>query len=121
MLSAATMFLFKRFGKRVLMRIQIINALIIQSRWVIEATRESFRNLESHKGECFQVAESETLGISIQKALEKLDWEPRLSCARTVEQVADFFKSQCAVRPERQICLRQIKEYYGNDKGGSGE
>lgn len=84
--------------------------------WVFEKIQESFQNLEGKKGDHFLVNESETLGLDITKALNRLDWEPRLSCDRVIEQVVDFFQSQQRGENEYQICLRQIAEFYGEVK-----
>ncbi len=81
--------------------------------WIFEKMRSSFEGLEGIDGQHFAVAESEKLGLSIQKALDRLDWKPILSCEQVVKQVVDFFKRQEAGEPERQICLRQIKDFYG--------
>ncbi|MEY8392963.1 CDP-glucose 4,6-dehydratase [Lachnospiraceae bacterium 45-W7] len=81
--------------------------------WIFEKIRCSFQGLDFIPGEHFTVTESETLGLNIQKALDKLDWKPLLTCEKVVEQVVDFFKSQAAGEWERQICLRQIKDFYG--------
>lgn len=79
--------------------------------WVFNKIQQYFNGLEYHDGERLQVAESETLGLDIQKVLGHLDWEPRLSCERTVEQVVDFFKAQQAGEWEREICMRQIAQF----------
>lgn len=84
--------------------------------WIFEKIKESFEGLEGKKGEQFQISESETLGLDIRKALDKLDWEPRLSCEKVVESVVDFFKSQQCGESEYQICMRQINDFYGGAK-----
>ncbi|MDE7017537.1 MAG: CDP-glucose 4,6-dehydratase [Lachnospiraceae bacterium] len=81
--------------------------------WVCEKIRASFRGLAFREGERFEVAESETLGLDISKALEELDWEPTLACEKVIDQVVEFFKCQEAGEWEREICLRQIAEFYG--------
>ena len=48
----------------------------------------------------------------IEKALRELDWEPDLTCDRTVGQVVDFFRAQQAGEPERSICMRQVSDFY---------
>lgn len=80
--------------------------------WIFEKIRSSFEGLDYKEGELFEVGESKTLGLDIQKALDKLDWEPVLSCEKVVEQVVEFFKCQKAGEWERQICMRQIAEFY---------
>ncbi len=81
--------------------------------WVFEKISSFFRGLDYKDGDRFEVSESETLGLDIGKSLEYLDWEPVLSCEKVVEQVVEFFKSQRAGEWERQICFRQISEFYG--------
>lgn len=81
--------------------------------WIFEKIRCSFEGLNYKEGEHFEVSESETLGLGIQKALDKLDWEPVLSCEKMIEQVVEFFKCQEVGEWERQICLRQIRAFYG--------
>lgn len=81
--------------------------------WIFEKIKDSFHGLNYTKGEHFEVSESETLGLDIQKALSRLDWRPILSCEEVVAQVVEFFKCQEAGEWERQICMRQIKEFYG--------
>lgn len=81
--------------------------------WIFEKIRSSFQGLDYKDGDQFEVAESETLGLDIQKALDRLDWEPVLSCEKVVGQVVEFFKCQEAGEWERQICMRQITEFYG--------
>lgn len=81
--------------------------------WIFERIRNSFHGLDYTEGEHFAVNESETLGLDIHKSLDRLDWRPILSCEEVVDQVVDFFKCQAAGEWERQICLRQMKEFYG--------
>lgn len=84
--------------------------------WIFEKIRCSFQGLGYKDGDQFEVAESETLGLDIRKALDQLDWEPVLSCEKVVEQVVEFFKCQEVGEEERCICLRQIKNFYGGCK-----
>lgn len=81
--------------------------------WIFGKIQDSFQGLTYQNGDRFKVAESETLGLDIRKALQELDWKPLLPCEKVVEQVVEFFKCQQAGQWERQICLRQIKEFYG--------
>ncbi len=81
--------------------------------WIFEKICCSFQGLEYKEGNRFEVAESETLGLDISKALKELDWEPVLTCEKVVEQVVEFFKCQQAGEWEREICLRQISGFYG--------
>ena len=81
--------------------------------WVFERIQETFTGLEGKKGERFQVNEAETLGLSIQKSLSMLDWKPSMSCDKVIDQVVEFFKCQRAGQWERQICFKQISDFYG--------
>ena len=83
--------------------------------WVFDKIRESFEGLDYREGGQFQVAESKTLGLDIQKALDRLEWMPRMSCEETVRQTAEFFKCQTEGQKEREICTRMIAAYYGQD------
>ncbi len=80
--------------------------------WVVEKIRESFAGLKETAGEALDVKESATLGLSIDKALNELDWEPRMTCEKTVEQVVAFFLAQQKNKPENEICFGQIREFY---------
>lgn len=81
--------------------------------WVFERMKERFSGLEGKKGEKFLVSESETLGLDIGKALKRLDWEPRLSCEKTIDLVVDFFKGQQAGYNVYEICKKQVSDFYG--------
>lgn len=81
--------------------------------WIFEKIKDSFHGLDYRSGDRFAVNESETLGLDIEKALDRLDWKPVLSCEEVVSQVVKFFLCQKGGEWERQICLRQITEFYG--------
>lgn len=80
--------------------------------WVFETINRTF-HMEDLKGQGIGVAESRTLGMDIQKALDLLDWEPVFSIEQSIDKVVDFFKRQQAGEAERDICMRQINEFYG--------
>ena len=80
--------------------------------WVFHKIKNTYDGLQAEAGSKFEVKESETLGLDIQKALTRFDWEPRLSCDRVVEQVTEYFMSQQKGENEHQICLRQISEFF---------
>lgn len=80
--------------------------------WVLARIKEYYDKLDASAGERFDVKESETLGLDITKSLERLDWEPLVSSDKMVELVVDFFKSQRNGESERDICNRQIAEFY---------
>ena len=81
--------------------------------WVFETISDAFHTLKNSVGKGIGVAESKTLGLDIQKSLERLDWEPVLPIEQTIEQVVEFFKCQQAGEEERDICMRQINEFFG--------
>ncbi len=83
--------------------------------WVVEKIKESFEGLKETNGVALEVKESATLGLSIDKTLRELDWEPRMTCDKTVEQVVQFFVAQQKQDSEKEICFRQIKEFYGEE------
>lgn len=62
------------------------------------------------------VSEPETLGLDITDAVSRLDWHPKLSCAKVLEQVVEFYKEQQAGESEYQICLKQIKDFFEGDE-----
>lgn len=80
--------------------------------WIFNKIKNTYNGLEVEAGLKFDVKESETLGLDIQKSLARLDWEPRLSCDRVVEQVTEYFMSKQSGEDEHEICLRQIAEFY---------
>lgn len=80
--------------------------------WVFQKIKNTYHGLEAETGAKLDVKESETLGLDIQKSLDRLDWEPRLSCERVVEQVTEYFMGRQAGEDDRTICLRQISEFY---------
>lgn len=80
--------------------------------WVVNKMQEHYTSAEYVVGETFAVTESKTLGLDIQKSLEKLDWEPILSCDKMLYNIVEFFKMQQAGVNEREICQKQIKEFF---------
>ncbi len=81
--------------------------------WVLEKIKVYYDGLVSAEGAHFDVKESETLGLDIHKSLDRLDWEPRLSCDEMIGMVVEFFTAQQKNENEYDICHRQIKYYYG--------
>ena len=84
--------------------------------WVFDKIKNTYNGLEMESGLKFGVHESETLGLNIQKSLVRLDWAPTLSCDRVVEQVTEFFKSQQSGVDEREICMKQIDEFFKKEE-----
>jgi CDP-glucose 4,6-dehydratase len=60
----------------------------------------------------FKVIEAQTLGLDITKAMDQLGWAPELSLDKMLYDLVDYFKRQQACEPERDICLRQIREFF---------
>lgn len=81
--------------------------------WVFDKISNSFKGLQTVPGGNFNIEESKTLGLNIEKALSFLDWKPYVSVERTIEMVVEFYKCQQAGEWERDICMKQIKEFYG--------
>lgn len=80
--------------------------------WVFNKIESYFNNLEMKEAIKFEVHESETLGLCIDKALQQLDWEPILSVDRVIELVVDFYKGQKNGMNIAELCRKQIREYY---------
>jgi CDP-glucose 4,6-dehydratase len=64
----------------------------------------------------FNVTESQTLGLDIGKAIKYLGWAPELSFDKTLYNLVDFFKRQQSNESERDICLKQIEDFFLLDK-----
>lgn len=69
------------------------------------------KGLRGQRVKKIDVSESETLGLDITDAVNRMDWHPKLSCAKVLEQVVEFYKEQQAGESEYQICLKQIKDF----------
>jgi CDP-glucose 4,6-dehydratase len=59
-----------------------------------------------------RVNESQTLGLNIAKSLKQLDWFPEIPLEKMLYDLVDYFKRQQAQEPERDICMRQIQEFF---------
>lgn len=81
--------------------------------WVFNKIESYFNGIEMKSATKFEVQESETLGLCIDKALAQLDWEPSLSVERVIELVVDFYKEQKKGTDVLKICQKQICDYYG--------
>jgi CDP-glucose 4,6-dehydratase len=64
------------------------------------------------EGKKFEVRESQTLGLSIDKAVERLGWRPEQPLQKMLYDVVDYFKRQRAGEAEISICRRQIRDYF---------
>lgn len=80
--------------------------------WVVNKMQEHYEHAEYVVGDAFAVTESQTLGLDITKALEKLDWKPLLSCDKMLYNIVEFYKLQHSGVPEREICQKQIREFF---------
>lgn len=81
--------------------------------WIFETINRAFHLQKNSAAKGIGVMESQTLGLNIEKSMERLDWEPILPIERTIEQVVDFYKCQQSGEAERDICMRQIDGFYG--------
>lgn len=80
--------------------------------WVVNKMKNHYANTEYVVGDAFAVTESKTLGLDISKSLERLDWEPLLSCDRMLYYIVEFYKMQQEGIPELAICRKQIHEFF---------
>lgn len=86
----------------------------------IRTVDEVFSNIQNYfeselpyaEVEKYTVKESLTLGLDIGKALENLDWYPEQSFEKMLYDVVDYFKRQRVGEAERDICRRQIRDYF---------
>jgi len=81
--------------------------------WVFDKMQSYFEEVKQGEAEQFGVQESETLGLDITKAITKLDWKPKLTLDRVIEQVVEFYKGQKQGIDVLALCKAQIEEYYG--------
>jgi CDP-glucose 4,6-dehydratase len=63
-------------------------------------------------GTNFKVQESNTLGLDITKSLTLLDWAPEMSLDKILYDLVDYFKRQILCEPERDICQKQVREFF---------
>lgn len=80
--------------------------------WVMEKI-QAYYDVGYAPGQPLEVKESQTLGLDITKAKRLLGWAPQLTAEETVSHVVSFFKSQQAGESERDLCARQVREYFG--------
>ena len=59
-----------------------------------------------------EVRESMTLGLDIEQSIDKLGWYPEQSLDKIIFNLTDFFIRQRNNENEREICLRQIREFF---------
>lgn len=80
--------------------------------WVVDKMREHYDSAEYTVGDAFAVTESKTLGLDIEKSLDRLDWEPLLSCDKMLYSIVEFYKMQKAGYNELEIAGKQTKEFF---------
>lgn len=80
--------------------------------WVVNKMREHYINAEYVVGDAYDVAESKTLGLDIEKTLTKTDWKPLLSCDKMLYNIVEFYKMQQEGVKEIDICRKQIREFF---------
>ena len=81
--------------------------------WVVEQMRKHYENTRYVVGDTFAVTESKTLGLDITRSLQKLDWEPLLSCDEMLYYIVEFYKLQREGVPELEIAQKQIRKFFG--------
>jgi CDP-glucose 4,6-dehydratase len=62
--------------------------------------------------EKFDVRESKTLGLDIEKSVNMLGWTPEQPLDKMLYDLTDYFKCQKRDEPEREICSCQICEFF---------
>jgi CDP-glucose 4,6-dehydratase len=81
---------------------------------VFEKIRLYFGNSESYTViESGTVKESMTLGLDIRESVSRLGWFPEQPLDKILFELTDFFKRQQRGEAEREICERQIREFFG--------
>ena len=63
-----------------------------------------------------EVRESQTLGLSIEDSIKHLGWRPEQPLDKILFDLTDFFKRQQRGEPEKDICRRQILEFFERGK-----
>lgn len=86
--------------------------------WVLEQMQKHYASTQYTVGGTGVRTESETLGLDISKSLALLDWEPIISCDEMFYNIVEFFKMQQAGVNERDICKKQIRDFFQKDDTG---
>jgi CDP-glucose 4,6-dehydratase len=80
---------------------------------VVEKMQLFYKGTEGYiQGDPSRVIESMTLGLDITKALGHLGWAPEIPLDRMLYDLVDYYKRRQAKEPERDICLRQVREFF---------
>lgn len=80
--------------------------------WILEKMNEYYRGTEYVVKRTPTAQESQTLGLDIRKAKRDLGWTPRLTAEEMLYHVVDFFKQQQVGVLEREICAKQVLEFF---------
>jgi CDP-glucose 4,6-dehydratase len=80
--------------------------------WIVEHMIKTWGNGASWQKEAgSHPHEANYLKLDISKAKERLDWRPRWSLAKALEQIAIWHKAWIAQDDMHQLCLDQIQQY----------
>jgi CDP-glucose 4,6-dehydratase len=80
---------------------------------VVEKMQGHYKSAAGFKpGVNFKVQESNTLGLDITKSLTQLDWAPEIPLDKMLYDLVDYYKRRQAKEPDRDICLRQVREFF---------
>jgi CDP-glucose 4,6-dehydratase len=81
---------------------------------VVEKMQSFYKSTEGYiRGNPSGVIESMTLGLDITKAVGQLGWAPEISLDKMLYDLVDYFKRQQAREPEGDICLGQVRNFFG--------
>ena len=81
---------------------------------VFEKMRSYFDSSEDYTTvKKLEVKESKTLGLDIEESVERLGWSPEQPLDKILFDLTDFFKRRQHGERERDICSRQIREFFG--------
>jgi CDP-glucose 4,6-dehydratase len=80
---------------------------------VVEKMQRFYKGTEGYiQGSPSRVIESTALGLDITKAVTQLDWAPEIPLDRMLYDLVDYYKRRQAGEPDRDICLRQAREFF---------
>lgn len=80
---------------------------------VVEKMRFFYKSTAGYiQGSPSGLIESMTLGLDITKAVSRLDWAPEIPLDRMLYDLVDYYKRRQAGEPDRDICLRQVREFF---------
>jgi CDP-glucose 4,6-dehydratase len=80
---------------------------------VVEKMRLFYKTTSGYmQGNPFTVTEFRTLRLDITKALGQLGWAPEIPLDRMLYDLVDYYKRRQLKEPDRDICLRQAREFF---------